>query len=186
MEAALTVKYGLDKPLYVQSFTYIKNLFRLDLGNSYVYNQPVTDLIWDRFGPSSLLALTSAVLAMVLGTLLGLVTAPRRGSVPDRIINSVSYFFYSMPSFWLGLMVILLFSSTLKILPTSGMESLRTTYTGFAHAVDVARHMVLPAGTLTVIQIHRIGSQGSMNFSMYANPEVDIPFNAWTARARSA
>lgn len=153
MEAALTVKYGLDKPLYVQLFNYIKNLLHGDLGNSYAYSQPITKLIYERFGPSSLLALTSAVLSMILGTLLGLVTAPREGSIPDRIINAVSYFFYSMPSFWLGLMLILLFSSRLGVLPTSGMVTLRANYTGAAHVLDVLKHMVLPVGTLTVIEI---------------------------------
>ena len=153
MEAALTVKYGLDKPLYVQFISYVKNLLKGDMGNSYVYNQPVTKLILDRFGPSSLLALTSAILAAVLGTLLGLVTATRQGSRLDYRINAVSYFFYSMPSFWLGMMAILLFSTALHFLPTSGMVSLRASYTGMAHVLDVLKHMVLPVGTLTIIEI---------------------------------
>lgn len=153
MEAALTVKYGLDKPLYVQFISYVKNLLTGDFGNSYVYNQPVMKLIAERFGPSSLLALTSAVLAALLGTLLGLVTATRQGGLLDRVINSISYFFYSMPSFWLGMMAILVFSTTLKTLPTSGMVSLRASYKGMAHVADVAKHMILPAGTLIMIQI---------------------------------
>lgn len=153
MEAALTVKYGLDKPLYVQFISYAKNLLTGDFGNSYVYNQPVMKLIAERFGPSSLLALTSAVLAALLGTLLGLVTATRQGGLLDRVINSISYFFYSMPSFWLGMMAILVFSTTLKTLPTSGMVSLRASYKGMAHVADVAKHMILPAGTLIMIQI---------------------------------
>lgn len=153
MEAALTVKYGLDKPLYVQFFNYVGNLLHGDLGDSYVYSQPITKMILERFGPSSLLALTSAILAVILGTLLGLVTAPRQGSILDRIINGVSYFFYSMPSFWLGLMLILIFSSKLGTLPTSGMQNLRASYTGMAYVLDVMRHMILPVGTLTVIEI---------------------------------
>lgn len=153
MEAALTVKYGLDKPLYVQFFSYVKNLLHGDLGNSYVYNQPITKLIAERFGPSSLLALTSALLAAVLGTLLGLVTSTRQDSILDRLINGISYFFYSMPSFWLGMMAILIFSTTLRTLPTSGMISMRASYTGMAYVLDVMKHMILPVGTLTVIQI---------------------------------
>lgn len=153
MEAALTAKYGLDQPLHIQFFNYVKNLVQGDLGNSYVYNQPITKLIAERFGPSSLLALTSAILAAILGTLLGLVTATRQGSFPDRIINGISYFFYSMPSFWLGMMAILLFSTTLRTLPTSGMVSMRASYTGMARVLDVMKHMILPVGTLTVIQI---------------------------------
>ena len=153
MEAALTVKYGLDKPLYVQFFSYVKNLLHGDLGNSYVYNQPITKLIAERFGPSSLLALTSALLAAILGTLHGLVTSTRQDSILDRVINGISYFFYSMPSFWLGMMAILIFSTTLRTLPTSGMISMRASYTGMAYVLDVMKHMILPVGTLTVIQI---------------------------------
>lgn len=153
MEAALTVKYGLDKPLYVQFFSYVKNLLHGDLGNSYVYNQPITKLIAERFGPSSLLALTSALLAAILGTLLGLVTSTRQDSILDRVINGISYFFYSMPSFWLGMMAILIFSTTLRTLPTSGMISMRASYTGMAYVLDVMKHMILPVGTLTVIQL---------------------------------
>lgn len=153
MEAALTVKYGLDQPLYVQFFNYVKNLLRGDLGNSYVYNQPVTKLIAERFGPSSLLALTSAILAALLGTLLGLLTSTRQGGFLDRMINGISYFFYSMPSFWLGMMAILIFSTTLRTIPTSGMVSMRASYTGMAHVLDVMKHMILPVGTLTFIQI---------------------------------
>lgn len=153
MEAALTVKYGLDKPLYIQFLNYMGNLLHGDLGSSYVFNQSVSSIIWERFGPSSLLALTSAILSMILGTLLGLFTAPKEGSVLDRIINVVSYFFYSMPSFWLGLMMILLFSTGLRFLPTSGMQNLRASYTGMAKVTDILKHMILPVGTLTLIQI---------------------------------
>ncbi len=153
MEAALTVKYGLDKPLHIQFFNYMGNLLRGDLGNSYVFNQSVASIIWERFGPSSLLALTSAILSMILGTLLGLFTAPKEGSILDRIVNVISYFFYSMPPFWLGLMMILIFSTGLRFLPTSGMQNLRASYTGMARVMDILKHMILPVGTLTVIQI---------------------------------
>lgn len=153
MEAALTVKYGLDKPLHMQFLNYMGNLLHGDLGNSYVFNQSVSSIIRERFGPSSLLALTSAILSMILGTLLGLFTAPREGSILDRIINVISYFFYSMPSFWLGLMMILLFSTGLRFLPTSGMQNLRASYTGMARVMDILNHMILPVGTLTLIQI---------------------------------
>lgn len=153
MEAALTVKYGLDKPLHMQFLNYMGNLLHGDLGNSYVFNQSVSSIIRERFGPSSLLALTSAILSMILGTLLGLFTAPREGSILDRIINVISYFFYSMPSFWLGLMMILLFSTGLRFLPTSGMQNLRASYTGMARVMDILKHMILPVGTLTLIQI---------------------------------
>ncbi len=153
MIEALQEKYGLDQPLYVQFGSYLKNLLHGDLGTSITYNRPVIGVIMERMGASLLLALTSAILALVLGTLLGLFASRHSGSWLDRLVSSVAQFFYAMPSFWLGLMVILIFSSWLKLLPTSGMEDMRQSYTGFAHVLDVARHMILPVGTLTLIQI---------------------------------
>jgi ABC-type dipeptide/oligopeptide/nickel transport systems, permease components len=153
MIEALQEKYGLDQPLHVQFGSYLKNLLRGDLGTSITYNRPVIGVIMERMGASLLLALTSAILALVLGTLLGLLASRHSGSWLDRLVSSVSQFFYAMPSFWLGLMAILIFSSWLKLLPTSGMEDMRQSYTGVAHVLDVARHMILPVGTLTLIQI---------------------------------
>lgn len=153
MEEALRVKYGLDQPYIVQFGNYIKNLLHGDLGTSYNFNLPVTKLIVERMGPSALLALTSAILAAVLGTLLGLATATHHGGVFDKVVNGISYFFYSMPSFWLGLMIILIFSTYFKLLPTSGMVDARSSAVGFAKTLDIMKHLILPVGTLTLIQI---------------------------------
>lgn len=150
---ALRARYGLDKPLITQLFIYIGNLLRGDLGNSYTYNQPVADLLFTRMGSSLLLALTACVLSFLIGTGLGLFTARKNGKTLDNVLTYVSYLFDSMPSFWLGLMAILIFASTLHVLPTSGMVSLRNKATGFNYVLDVLVHMVLPCGTLTVIQI---------------------------------
>ncbi len=151
--AALRVRYGLDKPLITQLFIYIGNLLRGDLGTSYTYNQPVAELLLSRMGTSMLLALSACVLSFLLGTALGLFTARHRGKILDNVLTYISYLFDSMPSFWLGLMAILIFASALHILPTSGMVSLRNRATGFAYVLDVLTHMVLPCGTLTLIQI---------------------------------
>lgn len=151
--AAMQQKFGLDQPLTVQFFRYIGNLLHGDMGTSITYNLPVTQIILGRMGTSALLALTSAVLSLILGTALGLFTARHSGSFIDKFLNTISYFFYSMPSFWLGLMVMLVFSTWLHILPTSGMVDLRANYTGIAHYLDVMRHMILPVSTLTIIQI---------------------------------
>lgn len=151
--AALRARYGLDKPLILQLFIYMGNLLRGDLGTSYTYNQPVALLLLSRMGTSMLLALSACILSFVIGTALGLFTARRTGKLLDNALTYVSYLFDSMPSFWLGLMAILIFASTLHILPTSGMVSLRNRATGFPYVLDVLTHMVLPCGTLTLIQI---------------------------------
>ncbi|MBQ9210636.1 MAG: ABC transporter permease [Clostridia bacterium] len=149
----LRVRFGLDKPLWQQLFIYMGQVARGDLGTSYTYNTPVLSLIADTLGPSALLALTSCVLSFLIGTLLGLFTARHQGSWIDSTLSYVSYFFDSMPPFWLGLVSILVFASTLHLLPTSGMVNLRAQNTGWALGVDIATHLILPCGTMTLIQI---------------------------------
>ena len=150
---ALTQKYGLDQPLYVQFWKYISALFRGDMGISYQYNEPVAQLILERVGASLLLSGTAAVLAVVIGCLLGLYAGRHHGKTLDRTFSGVAYTFNAMPSFWLGLMLILIFASTLRLLPTSGMVNIRKGYTGWAYVRDVAQHMVLPCATLVAVQI---------------------------------
>ena len=150
---ALTQKYGLDQPLYVQFWKYISALFQGDMGISYQYNEPVAQLILERVGASLLLSGTAAVLAVVIGCLLGLYAGRHHGKTLDRTFSGVAYTFNAMPSFWLGLMLILIFASTLKLLPTSGMVNMRKGYTGWAYVRDVAQHMVLPCATLVAVQI---------------------------------
>ncbi len=153
MVAELTKKYGLDSPLYVQFFRYIGNLLKGDMGVSIYTNQPVAKEIMSRLGPTMLLCLTSCVIALVLGTLLGIFCARHVGSFLDSILGSVSYFFDSTPSFWLGLMLILLFSSTLHLLPTYGMVSLRAPAQGFARTLDIMKHLILPSMAISLTLI---------------------------------
>ena len=103
--------------------------------------------------PPILDTLSAVVLAFVLGTSLGLVAGQRTGGIADRTFSTGAYICNSMPSFWLGMMLILVFASKLGWLPTQGMYDMRLGATGFARVVDVARHMVLPVATLTLIQI---------------------------------
>lgn len=117
-KAAITAKYNLDKPIPVQFITYLSRLVRGDLGESYYNNASVVSLIGERFGASLLLSGTSAVLAFVLGTSLGLVAGQRTGGIADRTFSTGAYICNSMPSFWLGMMLILVFASKLGWLPT--------------------------------------------------------------------
>ena len=153
MIEALTIEFGLDQPLHVQLWKYIVNLFHGDLGNSFAYSQPVTVLIAERFGNSLLLSGTSAILAVILDCWLGLYAGKNHGGLLDRCFSGIAYLFNSMPAFWLGMMGILLFASTLKWLPTQGMYNLRAGNTGLAHVGDVLVHMILPCSSLIAIQI---------------------------------
>ena len=153
MIEALTEKYGLDQPIHIQFIRYVGNLLKGDMGTSIYTNEPVAKEIVDRLAPTIILALTASLTALLLGTLLGIFCARHVGSKLDMALGSVSYLFDSTPSFWLGLMLILVFASTLRILPTSGMVDLRAGYTGFARVLDIAKHLILPGLSLSLTLI---------------------------------
>ncbi|CAK7079626.1 ABC transporter permease subunit [Tissierella carlieri] len=153
LRAALEQKYGLDKPLPTQFVVYLKTALTGDLGTSIIYNRPVTEMISEKLSATILLVLTSGILSLIIGTLMGIVAARKEGSIIDIIFSGFSYILNSMPSFWLGLMLIIIFSSVLKLLPTYGMTDPRASYTGMAYVMDVIKHMILPVGTLLLVEI---------------------------------
>ena len=144
LRAALEAKYGLDKPLPVQYINYLKTAMSGDLGTSIIYNRPVSDMIVEKLPATILLVLTSGVLSLIIGTAMGIIAARREGSIIDFIFSGFSYILNSMPSFWLGLMLIIIFSSKLGWLPTYGMTDPRASFTGRAYVLDVIKHMILP------------------------------------------
>ncbi len=143
----LTEKYGLDQPPLVQFEKYIGNLLHGDLGDSYYTGEPVQDIIKQKLPLTLFLAGTMVFIAVILGGLLGVFCAKRAGGKLDTFLGSFTYLFDSIPGYWLGLMLILLFASKLKLLPTTGLISIRESYTGFAHVLDVAKHLILPIAT---------------------------------------
>lgn len=150
---SLTEKYGLNDLIYVQFFSYITTLLKGDLGYSIMSNEPVSRLIIEKVGPTLLLSLTGIILALIIGTMAGIYAARKRGSLFDVTMSGLSYIFDSTPGFWLGLMLILIFASILKILPTAGMVDLRVQNEGLAKFIDILRHLVLPLTTVTLIQV---------------------------------
>ncbi|MEI5583194.1 MULTISPECIES: ABC transporter permease [unclassified Agromyces] len=147
----LREQYGLDLPLPVQFWNYLVGLFTGDLGTSYTYNQPVVDLIASRVGPTLLLTTTAAAISIVLGLWLGQRSAWRRGSAFDRAQTSLALTFWSVPTFWLGLLLLLVFGGLLQWFPTGGMVTPGSDATGLAWAWDVARHLVLPVTTMVAV-----------------------------------
>ena len=150
---ALYEKYGLDKPIHIQLVSYLKNVLKGDFEDSILYGEPVTKLLWETMGPSLLLALSGTILALLIGTMLGLYAARHQNSFIDVFFSGISYLLNSMPSFWLAIMLIMIFATNLKLFPTSGMTDMRNSYTGVKYVIDVMKHLFLPCLTLVLIQI---------------------------------
>jgi peptide/nickel transport system permease protein len=146
-------EFGLDHSLVEQFIIYSGRLLRFDLGYSYVQQTPVLALIVDRL-PATLLLMVSAItFALGLGVALGVAAARRFGSLVDNAISVAALVVYATPVFWLGLMLIVLFSVDLRLLPPDGMTDTRTSESGLAYALDVLRHLVLPATTLALFYV---------------------------------
>jgi peptide/nickel transport system permease protein len=151
--AQLRQRFGLDRPVAMQLLLYTKNVLSLDLGFSFRHNLPVLTLILDRLGPTLLLMGMTLVLAVVLGVLLGLAAAARPASWWDTLVSLLALVAYATPLFWLGLMAIVVFSLKLGWFPISGMETVGAFHEGWARAVDVAWHLVLPVVTLALFYL---------------------------------
>lgn len=146
-------RFGLDKPLSVQFGIYLLSMLHFDLGYSFRNDSPVLELIAQRLWPTGLLMLTAFVTALVLGTALGLVAATGRNTWRDSAISLLSLVAYATPGFWLGLMMIVVFAIHLGWLPTSGLDTVGAFNEGWDEAVDVARHLVMPAVALSLFYL---------------------------------
>jgi len=150
---AIRERWGLDKPVYERFLIYLYNLLRGDLGYSYRYLQPVSTLIAERLPTTLLLTITSTLLAFFIGTYLGLRAVRKVGGKLDTILTTIMFVFWSIPSFWLGIILIMIFGVHLKILPISGLVSVREIKTGIWYYLDILYHSILPITTLTLITI---------------------------------
>ncbi|MCY1256912.1 Dipeptide transport system permease protein DppB [compost metagenome] len=146
--AALRAQFGLDQPLWVQLGRYLWHLAHLDLGYSFRQGMPVLDLIVQRLPATLLLMGASIAFAVVVGAALGVLAAMRAGRLLDSLISIAALLCFATPLFWIGLMLVLVFSVWLDWLPVGGMFTVESGLTGWAYALDVARHLVLPAVTL--------------------------------------
>jgi len=142
-------QWGLDRPAWEQYLAYVRNVARGDLGYSMLNREPVSSML-RRIAPNTLLLMVpSILLASLVGVLLGVSSARRVNTVWDYAIGSLSMIGYSTPPFWLGILLIIGFASTLRWLPTQGMTTLGTSARGLAHALDVGLHILLPICVLT-------------------------------------
>lgn len=151
--ANLRKTFGLDQPLYLQFLLYMKNMLALDLGYSFRNSMSVLELILQRLGPTLLLMGAAFTLSLAAGIVLGILAALRPNGVVDNAISVLSLVAYATPLFWLGLMLILVFALQLGWFPTSGMETIGAFHEGWKRVGDVARHLVLPAVTLSMFYL---------------------------------
>ena len=146
-------EYGLDQPVYVQLWRYMAKLAVFDFGWSFVHEQPVSRILLDRLGTTMMLMATSLSLAFFIGSLLGAFAARRAYSLSDNLISTLGLVFYATPSFFLSLMMILLFSVKLGWLPVGGIRTVWASYTGWEYVRDVARHLIMPTAALSLIYL---------------------------------
>lgn len=149
----LRAEYGLDKPYPVQLATYLKRIVTLDLGYSYRQQRSVLSLIAERLPATLLLTGTAFLTALVLGVVLGMLAGVRAGKWSDTLLTVVSLLLYAMPVFWLGLMLVLLFSVQLDWLPAFGYVTIGVEMTAFERVRDIAWHLALPAISLAAVYL---------------------------------
>jgi peptide/nickel transport system permease protein len=142
----LTVELGLNKPIPTQYAVWVNNLLHLNLGYSYKLDQPVTALLSERIPKTMFLVGVSLILAIVIAIPLGVVMAVRRTKPDDYVLTGLSFIFYSMPTFWLGLLLIGLFSAILNWFPP---EAPQDQFGVFSQL----NGMVLPIATLTLVTV---------------------------------
>lgn len=144
VQERLRIALGLDRPILVQYMTYLGNLLQGDLGQSFSFAQPVIDVLASRLSNTAILAFAAIFLASVVGIGVGTWAALKPGSLRDQGLTVAVLFLNSMPSFWLGLVLIMAFGLSLRVLPVGGMYSI----VDGGGPVDLVVHMILPTITL--------------------------------------
>jgi peptide/nickel transport system permease protein len=149
----MRARFGLDRPLLEQFGRYIVNVLSGDFGYSFAYRQPVFQVIVARLPATLLLSMAGLTVATALGLWLGMVSACHADSPLDYLISAGTLIGYSMPAFWLGQVLLILFAGGLGLFPVQGMTTARVSYRGFTYVLDVLWHLVLPAMTLGLLQL---------------------------------
>ncbi len=151
--ASIRERYGLDRPFLEQLWRYLVQVGSGDLGVSFRSREPVFAEIMSRVPATLLLVGTSLALSVVLGTWIGTWIARKPGSAVDSTVSAIAVALFSMPVFWLGLMLVLLFAVELQVLPAMGMTSVDGPREGFGRILDIAQHMVLPVLALSTVSL---------------------------------
>ncbi len=141
--------YGLDKPLLIQFLNWLKGIITGNLGFSFIHRKPVINCIMESLSSTLTIGIPALVYSFGVGILIGVQSARNYGKLIDRITSSSLLVLYSIPSFWLGIILILLFSYTFRLLPPSGLHSFNFNEMNFFEKTfDLLHHIFLPALTL--------------------------------------
>ena len=143
--------YGLDQPVWRQLLNYLEGVARLDLGHSYFFNAPVTELLAERAPATLLLVVTAQLLAILVGVALGAIAALRPNGAVSYAVSLLALFGFSAPVFWTGIMLLILFSLLIPLFPVAGMIDPTIEGGWWPQALDIARHLALPAVTLASV-----------------------------------
>jgi peptide/nickel transport system permease protein len=144
--------FGLGEPWYIQFGLYIKQLLQGDLGMSFLFKQPVVEIIAIKIVPTLLLVGVATIVSLIGGIFLGILAAKNRGKKIDVLSLSFSLLSYSMPTFWIGVLLVAFLSVHLTLFPTSGMTTSGMVFASSIDAtLDVARHLFLPALSLSLV-----------------------------------
>lgn len=148
--------YGFDDPIYVQYGKWLWQLLQLNPGYSREYGQPVFEIILPALKNTLVLTIIAVVIGKVLAILLGIFSAVRQYSIGDYILTAITFISYSVPAFWLGLMLIILFSVKLGWLPTSGIANSDLVAGSWEAWWDYLKHMILPVAVLAISEIIQV------------------------------
>jgi peptide/nickel transport system permease protein len=140
--------YGLDQPFLVQLGRYMGNVLHFDLGYSFFYNTPVTQLILQRLPATLLLVFTAQILALFIGVILGVISARKPNGIASHFVTILALFGYSAPVFWTGILLLIGFSLKIQLFPVAGMRDVTIEGGFWVQFVDIVRHLVLPVITL--------------------------------------
>ena len=146
-------RYGLDQPFHMQLWRYMSSVFQFDLGYSYFFNTPVTTLVLERLPATLLLVFSAQILAIVTGTILGVLAAKNPRGILNAVVTFLALFGFAAPVFWTGILLIIVFVSIFPIFPVGGMQDVTVEGGFFVQTLDVLYHLILPMITLASIYL---------------------------------
>ena len=144
-------RYGLDQPFHVQLWKYLSGVVMFDLGYSYFFNTPVTTLILEKLPATLLLVFSAQILAVIVGTLLGVLAAKKPNGILSLTVTFLALFGFAAPVFWTGILLLILFVGIFPLFPVGGLEDVTVEGGWFVQTLDVLHHLFLPMITLASI-----------------------------------